>query len=156
MVSSTALDVIILWSLATVVCSSGLPPGTPGGRWETVLFSRLPSLSFAPVFHLRYFRSLPPPRLAGKPSSQKIKMAAKPKQVQTFGRKRHAVAVAVCSEGKGLIRVNGHPLHLLEPQVLRVKLMEPGECSHPEEQTFRWAVSAVSFISLFFPSFLQS
>lgn len=52
-------------------------------------------------------------------------MASKPKQVQTFGRKRHAVAVAVCSEGKGLIRVNGHPLHLLEPQVLRVKVMEP-------------------------------
>ena len=45
--------------------------------------------------------------------------------VQCFGRKRHAVAVAVCKAGKGLIRLNGAPLHLLEPSVLRIKVMEP-------------------------------
>ncbi len=51
--------------------------------------------------------------------------AAKAKQVQTFGRKRHAVAVAVCKEGSGLLRLNGQPLHLVEPAILRVKVMEP-------------------------------
>jgi small subunit ribosomal protein S16e len=49
----------------------------------------------------------------------------KAKQVQTFGRKRHAVACAVAKEGKGVIRVNGQPLHLVEPAILRVKVMEP-------------------------------
>lgn len=52
-------------------------------------------------------------------------MASKPKQVQVFGRKRHAVAVAVATEGRGLIRLNGQPLHLVEPAILRVKVMEP-------------------------------
>ena len=52
-------------------------------------------------------------------------MSAKSKQVQVFGRKRHAVAVALCKEGQGLIRLNGQPLHLVEPAILRVKVMEP-------------------------------
>ena len=47
------------------------------------------------------------------------------KQVQTFGRKRAAVAVALCKEGRGLIRLNGQPMHLIEPALLRVKAMEP-------------------------------
>ena len=51
--------------------------------------------------------------------------AAPKKTVQVFGRKRAAVAVALCKEGKGLIRVNGQPLHLLEPEVLRVKVRFP-------------------------------
>jgi small subunit ribosomal protein S16e len=51
--------------------------------------------------------------------------AAKPKQVQTFGRKRAAVAVALCKEGKGLIRLNGQPMHLIEPVMMRIKAMEP-------------------------------
>lgn len=50
---------------------------------------------------------------------------AKAKTVQTFGRKRAAVAVALCKEGKGLIRLNGQPMHLIEPAILRVKAMEP-------------------------------
>lgn len=52
-------------------------------------------------------------------------MATKTKQVQVFGRKRHAVAVGICKEGKGVIRLNGQPLHLVEPAILRVKVMEP-------------------------------
>jgi len=47
------------------------------------------------------------------------------KQVQTFGRKRNAVAVALAKEGKGLVRLNGQPLHLVEPSIMRVKTMEP-------------------------------
>lgn len=45
--------------------------------------------------------------------------------VQTFGRKRNAVAVALCKEGAGQVRVNGAPLHLVEPAPLRLKVLEP-------------------------------
>merc|ERR1739848_610840 len=41
--------------------------------------------------------------------------------VQTFGRKREAVAVAFVKKGKGLIKVNGVPIELAQPESLRVK-----------------------------------
>eukprot|EP00382_Lankesteria_abbotti_P005837 CAMPEP_0113847420 /NCGR_PEP_ID=MMETSP0372-20130328/1863_1 /TAXON_ID=340204 /ORGANISM="Lankesteria abbotti" /LENGTH=151 /DNA_ID=CAMNT_0000816693 /DNA_START=52 /DNA_END=507 /DNA_ORIENTATION=+ /assembly_acc=CAM_ASM_000359 len=47
------------------------------------------------------------------------------KRVQTFGRKKNAVAVAICTEGKGRIKVNGVPLELVSPESLRVKTFEP-------------------------------
>lgn len=47
------------------------------------------------------------------------------KSVQVFGRKKTATAVAQCKAGKGLIRVNDRPLDLVEPQVLKFKLIEP-------------------------------
>ena len=47
------------------------------------------------------------------------------KQVRTFGRKKNATAVALCQEGHGLIRVNGKPLHLIEPQSMKMKVFEP-------------------------------
>lgn len=34
-------------------------------------------------------------------------------------------AVAHCKPGKGLVKVNGKPLHLVQPQVLRFKVYEP-------------------------------
>ena len=45
--------------------------------------------------------------------------------VQTFGRKKNAVAVATCVKGHGCIRVNGRPLDLVEPANLKMKLYEP-------------------------------
>ena len=45
--------------------------------------------------------------------------------VQTFGKKRNATAVAICRAGKGNIKVNGVPLALLEPEIIRTKVMEP-------------------------------
>ena len=45
--------------------------------------------------------------------------------VQCFGRKKNATAVAFTKRGKGLIKVNGKPLELLEPSVLRLKVYEP-------------------------------
>lgn len=45
--------------------------------------------------------------------------------VQCFGRKKNAVAVAAVKTGKGVLRVNGSPIELLEPQALRVKVLEP-------------------------------
>merc|ERR1739848_473369 len=41
--------------------------------------------------------------------------------VQTFGRKREAVAVAFVKKGKGLIKVNGVPIELAQPESLRFK-----------------------------------
>ena len=52
-------------------------------------------------------------------------MSAPQKQVQCFGRKRNAVAVALARSGKGHIRLNGQPLTLVEPSIMRVKAMEP-------------------------------
>lgn len=36
-----------------------------------------------------------------------------------------AVAVAHCKAGRGLVRINGSPLDLLEPEALRLKVYEP-------------------------------
>lgn len=45
--------------------------------------------------------------------------------VSCFGKKKTATAVAYCKEGKGLIRVNGQPITLIEPENLRWKIYEP-------------------------------
>lgn len=45
--------------------------------------------------------------------------------VQTFGKKKSATAVAHCKAGKGLIKVNGSPIELVEPEILRLKVLEP-------------------------------
>lgn len=45
--------------------------------------------------------------------------------VQTFGRKKTAVAVAHCKRGKGLIKLNGSPLDLIQPESMRFKVAEP-------------------------------
>jgi len=45
--------------------------------------------------------------------------------VQTFGKKKTATAVAHAREGKGLIRINGSPIQLVQPEILRYKVYEP-------------------------------
>ncbi|CAK8679986.1 small ribosomal subunit protein uS9-like [Clavelina lepadiformis] len=45
--------------------------------------------------------------------------------VQVYGRKKTATAVAHCKRGKGLIKVNGKPIEILEPETLRYKIEEP-------------------------------
>lgn len=47
---------------------------------------------------------------------------AAPQMVQCFGKKRNATAVAQCKAGQGLIKVNGRPLQLVEPAILRTKV----------------------------------
>ena len=47
------------------------------------------------------------------------------KSVQVFGRKKTATAVAHVKEGKGMVRVNGCPLDLVQPEILRTKVHEP-------------------------------
>lgn len=49
----------------------------------------------------------------------------KKKAVQCFGRKKTSVAVAYVKQGRGLIKVNGVPLELVEPEILRYKVFEP-------------------------------
>jgi len=45
--------------------------------------------------------------------------------VQTFGKKKTATAVAHATEGRGLIKVNGSPVGLIQPHALRYKVFEP-------------------------------
>lgn len=45
--------------------------------------------------------------------------------VQTFGRKKTATAVAFVKKGTGLIKVNGAPISLLQPEILKLKTYEP-------------------------------
>ncbi|GLD95487.1 hypothetical protein PINS_up004164 [Pythium insidiosum] len=52
-------------------------------------------------------------------------MASPIESVQVFGRKKNATAVAYCKRGNGLIKINGTPIELVEPEILRVKTYEP-------------------------------
>ena len=52
-------------------------------------------------------------------------MSDSSRYVQTHGRKKNSVAVAICREGKGVLRVNGQPIGLLTPDTLRFKVLEP-------------------------------
>lgn len=69
-------------------------------------------------------------------------MASATKAVQTFGKKKvrpsvvstddvltivlqTATAVAHAKEGRGLIRINGSPINLVQPEILRLKVYEP-------------------------------
>ncbi|KAG1801682.1 ribosomal protein S9/S16-domain-containing protein [Suillus plorans] len=52
-------------------------------------------------------------------------MASTVKAVQTFGKKKTATAVAHAKEGRGIIRVNGSPINLVQPEILRFKIYEP-------------------------------
>jgi len=45
--------------------------------------------------------------------------------VQVFGTKRSAIAVATVKKGRGLVKINGCPIELVEPEVLRYKVYEP-------------------------------
>ncbi len=38
---------------------------------------------------------------------------------------RNAVAVAYCKRGHGLIKINGTPIEFVQPQTIRVKVLEP-------------------------------
>ncbi len=49
------------------------------------------------------------------------KMSGLSDRVQTFGRKKTAVAVALVKPGTGQFRINGMPIDALTPEVLRVK-----------------------------------
>ncbi|KAE8645860.1 hypothetical protein Csa_017052 [Cucumis sativus] len=60
-----------------------------------------------------------------EPGKRKSIMAAPIESVQCFGRKKTAVAVTYCKRGRGLIKINGCPIELVEPEILRFKAYEP-------------------------------
>ncbi|ODQ53926.1 ribosomal protein S9 [Saitoella complicata NRRL Y-17804] len=45
--------------------------------------------------------------------------------VQCFGKKKTATAVAHCKAGRGLLKINGSPIELVQPEILRLKVYEP-------------------------------
>lgn len=45
--------------------------------------------------------------------------------VQCFGRKKTATALAFVKKGTGLIKVNGVPISLAQPEILQFKIIEP-------------------------------
>lgn len=46
--------------------------------------------------------------------------------IQTFGKKKKSIAVAIIKgPGHGVVRVNGTPLDLIQPSILKLKLFEP-------------------------------
>jgi len=52
-------------------------------------------------------------------------MSTAVESVQAFGRKKSAIAVSYCKKGRGLIKINGCPIELVEPELLRYKVFEP-------------------------------
>jgi small subunit ribosomal protein S9 len=56
-------------------------------------------------------------------------MAARKKRkianVTTSGKRKTSIARAVVKKGKGRVRVNGQPLHIMEPTLARRKALEP-------------------------------
>jgi small subunit ribosomal protein S16e len=54
-----------------------------------------------------------------------LKKKRKMEAVQTYGRKKTATAVAHCKRGTGLLKINGSPLHLVTPDILKTKVYEP-------------------------------
>ena len=52
-------------------------------------------------------------------------MTKQSEYVQTFGKRKNAIAVAFLKKGHGTIRVNGKPLELVEPRPMKLKLLEP-------------------------------
>ncbi|KAM1331515.1 hypothetical protein EV1_043636 [Malus domestica] len=44
--------------------------------------------------------------------------------VQCFGRKKTVVAVTYCKRGCSLIKINGYPIKLVEPEIRRFKAYE--------------------------------
>ncbi|MBS3793481.1 MAG: 30S ribosomal protein S9 [Candidatus Thorarchaeota archaeon] len=45
--------------------------------------------------------------------------------VVTAGKRKTAIAKATVKDGKGRIRINGYPLPIYEPEVARLRMMEP-------------------------------
>ncbi|HEX9914795.1 MAG TPA: 30S ribosomal protein S9 [Candidatus Bathyarchaeia archaeon] len=52
-------------------------------------------------------------------------MSVKKRSVLAVGKRRASKARVVVSEGKGRVRINNVPVHLIEPYMARAKLLEP-------------------------------
>jgi small subunit ribosomal protein S9 len=52
-------------------------------------------------------------------------LSSKKRSVLAVGKRRTSKARVVVSEGKGRVRINNVPVHLVEPYMARAKLLEP-------------------------------
>jgi len=52
-------------------------------------------------------------------------LSSKKRSVLAVGKRRASKARVVVSEGKGRVRINNVPVHLVEPYMARAKLLEP-------------------------------
>ena len=59
---------------------------------------------------------------AGK---SEVELSSRRKRVLATGKRKTSKARVVVSEGKGRIRVNNVPIHLVEPFMAREKILEP-------------------------------
>jgi small subunit ribosomal protein S9 len=60
-----------------------------------------------------------------KPSAPKAKVKPLPTSVFVTGKRKRAIARAFFKLGKGVIKVNSVPIELLQPDMFRLKMMEP-------------------------------
>ena len=63
--------------------------------------------------------------MSSRTKQSKRRQSGEKNLVQTFGKKKNATAVAHCTNGDGRIRVNGKALNLIEPESMRLKVLEP-------------------------------
>ena len=63
------------------------------------------------------------PRISAGRSEYRL--SSKKKSVMATGKRKTSKARVVVSEGKGRIRVNSIPIHLIEPFMAREKILEP-------------------------------
>ncbi len=47
------------------------------------------------------------------------------KSILRSGKRRTAIARAIIKEGKGRVFINGKPIEIIEPEIVRMKLLEP-------------------------------
>ena len=47
------------------------------------------------------------------------------KSILKSGKRRTAIARAIIKEGKGRVLINGKPIEIIEPEFVRMKLLEP-------------------------------
>ena len=54
-----------------------------------------------------------------------LRLTKKKELIQTYGKRKKAIARAIAKPGKGIIIVNNKPLDLFEPEMLKLMIKEP-------------------------------
>ena len=54
-----------------------------------------------------------------------LRLTKKKELIQTYGKRKKAIARAIAKPGKGVIIVNNKPLDLFEPEMLKLMIKEP-------------------------------
>ena len=54
-----------------------------------------------------------------------LELTKKKEIIQTYGKRKKAIARAIAKPGKGIIIINNKPLELFEPEMLKLMIKEP-------------------------------